>query len=68
LIYYGTEIALYKFVLENGEELENRGVTPDEMCVPTINDLKTDRDPCLDRALALARSAAGLPNSTTSSK
>ena len=68
LIYYGTEIAFSKFVLENGEELENRGVTPDEMCVPTINDLKTDKDPCLDRALALAQSAAGLPNSTNSSK
>lgn len=68
-VYYGTEIAFSKFVLENGEELENRGVTPDEMCVPTANDIKTDKDPCLDRALALAhRAAAGLPSSTNSSK
>jgi len=67
-IYYGTEIAFSKFVLENGEELENRGGTPDEICVPTIDDLKTDKDPCLDRALALAHSAAGLPNSASSSK
>jgi len=42
-----TEIAVAKVVMENGEELEGRGVTPDELCVPTPDDLRTGRDPCL---------------------
>jgi C-terminal processing protease CtpA/Prc len=56
-VEFGTEIAVSKVVMENGEELENRGVTPDEFCVPTPEDLRAERDPCLDRALAMARSA-----------
>jgi C-terminal processing protease CtpA/Prc len=56
-VEFGTEIAVSKVVTENGEELENRGVIPDEFCVPTPEDLRTERDPCLDRALAMARAA-----------
>jgi C-terminal processing protease CtpA/Prc len=56
-IYYGTEIAFSKFVMENGEELENRGVTPDQMCIPGPTDLRDGKDPCLDQALARARAA-----------
>jgi carboxyl-terminal processing protease len=56
-VEFGTEIATSKVVMENGEELEDRGVTPDEFCVPTPEDLRTERDPCLDRALAMARAA-----------
>ncbi len=67
-VYYGTQIAFSRFVLENGEELETRGVTPDEICLPTATDLKTDKDPCLDRALALAHTAAASPTSANSSK
>ncbi|MBZ5719873.1 MAG: PDZ domain-containing protein [Acidobacteriia bacterium] len=56
-VEFGTEIAVSKVVMEGGEELENQGVTPDVFCVPTPEDLRTERDPCLDRALAMARSA-----------
>src|ERR1700730_474980 len=56
-VEFGTEIAVTKVVMENGEELENRGVTPDEFCVPPPEDLRTERDSCLDRALAMARAA-----------
>jgi hypothetical protein len=41
--------------MEDGKELEGRGVTPDEFCVPTSADLRVLGDPCLDHALALAR-------------
>jgi carboxyl-terminal processing protease len=51
---FGTEIATSRVVMEEGRELENRGVTPDELCVPTPADLRSEKDPCLDRALALA--------------
>jgi carboxyl-terminal processing protease len=54
-VEFGTEIAVSKIVMENGEELEGRGVTPDELCVPQAADLRSEKDPCLDRALAIAR-------------
>jgi C-terminal processing protease CtpA/Prc len=56
-VEFGTEIAVSKIVMENGEELEGRGVTPDEFCIPQAADLRAERDPCLDRALAVARAA-----------
>jgi C-terminal processing protease CtpA/Prc len=34
LVAFGTEIAVAKVVMEDGEELENRGVKPDEFCIP----------------------------------
>jgi C-terminal peptidase prc len=57
VVEFGTEIAVSKVVMENGEELEGRGVTPDELCVPQAADLRSEKDPCLDRALAMARAA-----------
>ena len=62
LVGFGTEIAVSRVVMSNGEELENRGVTPDVFCVPTADDLRQDKDPCLDHALELARKAAGQPS------
>jgi len=56
-VEFGTEIAVSKIVMENGEELEGRGVTPDELCVTQAADLRSEKDPCLDRALAMARAA-----------
>lgn len=56
-VEFGTEIAVARVVMENGEELEGRGVTPDEMCIPSAADLHDEKDPCLDHALALAREA-----------
>jgi carboxyl-terminal processing protease len=52
-VEFGTEIAVSKTVMENGEELEGHGVTPDQLCIPEVADLKAERDPCLDRALAM---------------
>lgn len=58
MVGFGTEIAVARVVMENGEELENHGVTPDEFCIPTAQDLHQEKDPCLDRVLRLARTAA----------
>ncbi len=57
-VEFGTEIAVAKVVMENGEVLEGRGVTPDEYCVPTAADLHAEKDPCLEQALARARTAS----------
>jgi carboxyl-terminal processing protease len=58
LVAFGTEIAVSKVVMADGEELENRGVNPDEFCIPTAKDLHDKKDPCLDRTLELARAAS----------
>jgi C-terminal processing protease CtpA/Prc len=60
MVAFGTEIAVAKVVMEDGEELENRGVKPDEFCIPTAQDLRQEKHPCLNRALELARAAATL--------
>lgn len=65
MVGFGTEIAVSRVVMENGEELENRGVTPDVFCVPTAEDLHQEKDPCLDRALELARKAGTQPSAET---
>ena len=56
-VEFGTEIAVAKIVMENGEALEGHGITPDELCIPQAADLRAERDPCLDRAVAMARAA-----------
>jgi carboxyl-terminal processing protease len=56
-VEFGTEIAVAKILMESGEELEGRGVTPDKRCIPSSADLRGGQDPCLDVALALARRA-----------
>src|SRR5205823_2543044 len=55
MVGFGVEIAVSRVVMENGDELENHGVTPNEFCIPTIQDLNQGKDRCLDRALELAR-------------
>jgi carboxyl-terminal processing protease len=57
MVAFGTEITTYRVVLGNGEELENHGVTPDEFSIPTAEDLRQEKDPCLDRTIELARKA-----------
>ncbi len=59
---YAIQIAVGRVVFPDGEELEHKGVTPDEFCVPTGEDLRKEHDPCLIKALALARKKAGLPD------
>ncbi len=44
-----------KLVMPDGQELEGQGVVPDSQCLPTPEDLQQRRDPCLDRAIALAK-------------
>jgi hypothetical protein len=46
--------------MKDREELENRGVKPDEFCIPTAQDLRQEKDRRLNRALGLARAAATL--------
>ena len=58
VIPFGVSITVSRGVMPDGLELEGRGVTPDLKCLPTEEDLRSAKDPCLDRALELARDAA----------
>jgi C-terminal processing protease CtpA/Prc len=57
--FYGIQIAVGQVVLPNGEKLEKVGVTPDVLCLPTGDDLRNGRDPCLEKAVSIARKLAG---------
>ena len=67
-IYYGLEITVGRAVMADGQGLEGQGVVPDEPCVPTSDDLRAAKDPCLDRALELARVGTSAEKLTSSAK
>jgi hypothetical protein len=59
VVPFGVQIAIAKVAFEDGEELEHHPVVPDYPCLPTEADLRSQADPCLKKAVALARKAAG---------
>lgn len=58
---FGTLIAVSRVVMNDGTVLDGRGVIPDVICIPTAEDLRIEKDPCLDQASELARKAAVQP-------
>jgi carboxyl-terminal processing protease len=64
LAYYGVSVTEADLVMTDGHSLENVGVTPDEITLPTAADMAAGRDPVLSAAarqlgLALSPVAAG---------
>jgi C-terminal processing protease CtpA/Prc len=49
-IFYGTSITEWDLIMTDGRSLEHTGVTPDEIVVPSAQDLANGRDPVLERA------------------
>lgn len=61
---FGLLLTTSKVVFPDGKSIEKIGVTPDVMCLPTEQDLATGKDPCLNKAAAMAReklAKAGAP-------
>jgi C-terminal processing protease CtpA/Prc len=55
IMSFATVVTTAKLVMPNGEELEGRGVAPDVPCLPSPDDLVRALDPCLDKAIAIAK-------------
>jgi carboxyl-terminal processing protease len=53
-IFYGFSVTEAKLIKNDGQDLEGRGVVPDEVSLPTAADLAAGRDPVLAHAAELA--------------
>jgi C-terminal processing protease CtpA/Prc len=54
VVFYGVSITVSDLVMPDGNSLEHRGVMPDEVRLPTAEDLAAERDPVLSYAASLA--------------
>jgi C-terminal processing protease CtpA/Prc len=53
-IFYSFSVTDADLTMKDGKSLEHTGVVPDEVVIPTAQDLAEGRDPALSRAAALA--------------
>jgi C-terminal processing protease CtpA/Prc len=54
VVYYGLSITTANLIMTDGKSLENAGVTPDEVVLPSAQDLSDGKDPVLAHAMQLA--------------
>ena len=53
VVFYGASITVSDLIMSDGQSLEHRGVTPDEIRLPTAEDLAAGRDTVLSYAASL---------------
>ena len=54
VVFYGVSITVSDLIMSDGQSLEHRGVVPDEVRLPTAEDIAATRDPVLSYAASLA--------------
>jgi carboxyl-terminal processing protease len=54
VVFYGASITVADAVMSDGQSLEHIGVVPDELLLPSPEDMAARKDPVLARALELA--------------
>jgi carboxyl-terminal processing protease len=52
-IFFGSSVTVADIIMPDGKSLEHAGVTPDEVMLPTGEDLAAGRDPVLSHAASL---------------
>ena len=54
VVFYGVSVTDADLIMSDGKSIEGIGVTPDEVLLPTGDDLRSQKDSVLSRAAALA--------------
>jgi len=54
VIFYAVSVTDADLIMGDGKSLEGTGVAPDEILLPTAEDLRAQKDPVLSRAVAVA--------------
>jgi C-terminal processing protease CtpA/Prc len=54
VVFWGVSVTISDLIMSDGNSLEHRGVMPDEVRLPTAEDLAAERDPVLSYAASLA--------------
>ena len=54
VVFYALSVTDADLIMADGQSLENVGVVPDELVLPTAEDLRSQKDSVLSRAVAMA--------------
>jgi carboxyl-terminal processing protease len=52
-VFFASSITVADVIMTDGKSLERTGVVPDEVILPTAEDVASDRDPVLSRAIEM---------------
>ena len=65
VVPYAVQVAISKLVFPDGEQLEKKGVIPNQQCIPNAEDLRGETDKCLSLAYEMAHRALGESDEST---